>query len=72
VAWPENAPLAHGAAVQEVSTKRTGYVVGYSRADDGSWHWAVHMDDDDRVWMVNDDDRVWMVNDADIEARPNP
>jgi hypothetical protein len=51
--WPDDAPLPHGIRVRETSTGRLGEVVGYSQSDDGQWHWAVHMDDDDRVWTVS-------------------
>jgi hypothetical protein len=58
--WPPDAPLAHQAPVREISTGRSGVVVGYSRGDDGSWIWAVHMHDDDRVSMIDH---------ADVEAQ---
>src|SRR3954452_21685144 len=54
VSWPDDAPLPHHARVRQVSTSRTGSLRGYSRADEGSWHWAVLINDDDRVWMLAD------------------
>jgi hypothetical protein len=60
VPWPPDAPLAHQTPVREISTGRGGVVVGYTQSDDGAWIWAVHM---------NDDDRVWMVEHADVERR---
>ena len=41
---------------REISTGRNGRVAGYTKRYDGTWAWAVHIDDDERVRMVGNAD----------------
>ena len=54
--WPPDAPRPHGQRVRERSSGRVGTIAGHSQSQAGDWNWAVHMHDDQRVWMVSHDD----------------